>query len=198
MAIRIGPEDVLEVSSYGLYTLNGISNAEMPANVAGYTVALTNPNAKEHIFLLTLGADNYLEVKVYKDLVSVKFNLAEEMSEKDFAGSTGLVGSWKDGVRLARDGTTILWDDNEYGQEWQVNHDDPQLFMMNRAPQFPAQCDMPTPGIQSLRNRRLAEGISQEMAEDACSQLKKGHGFEQCVYDVLATQDLAAGKAGAY
>ena len=152
------------------------------------------------------GQEESLLVKVYKDLVNVKFSVGGDSRDLDFAGSVGVTGSWKNGTRLARDGATVLLDNDAFGQEWQVNDQDPMFLMTNRAPQFPTKCEMPTTAITmmpttavtNLRALRLAEGISKESAEGACGHLLKGHGFEQCVYDVLATQELAAGKDGAY
>jgi len=197
-AIKIGAEDVLQVSSFGQYSVNGVSNADMPAILSGYPVEHIQKGEDDHTFEITLGNKEYLHVSTHKNLVNIKFELAPD-SDLDFADSVGLMGSWKEGIRLARDGLTVINDDNAFGQEWQVRGDmDPKLFMTDRSPQYPDKCEMPSPKKANQRGRRLGEGISDEDAEKACAHLKEGEGFEPCVYDVLATQDLSVAQAGAY
>ena len=60
------------------------------------------------------------------------------------------MGDFKTGSRLARDGQTILADDNEFGQEWQVRDTDGSLFLTRAAPQHPDVCALPAPAALSL------------------------------------------------
>ena len=64
--------------------------------------------------------------------------------EEHFGDSHGLMGSFF-GEMLGRDGTSISSTDlNAFGQEWQVNDGDPQLFRIVRAPQYPQECILPS------------------------------------------------------
>ena len=106
------------------------------------------------------------------------------------------MGSWK-GARLARDGSTILEDPNQFGAEWQVRDTDPKLFLVNRHPQFPAKCTMPNAAERT--SRRLGENnISSEAASEACGYIKDRYAHDMCVFDVIATNDLAVARGGAY
>ena len=190
-AIRIGEEDVFEVGSYGGYFVNGISNAEMPAMLGDFPVHYEKKSDDLHILTVDMGSHGSVALKVYKDLVGLKFDGAKE---GDFGDSVGLMGSFAAGSHIARDRQTILEDVNEFGQEWQVQEGEPQLFVSKAGE---GKCALPSPKRQSVK-RRLGETISVEAAEMACSHIKEGHGHEQCVYDVIATGDLGAAQAGAF
>lgn len=57
----------------------------------------------------------FIELKAYKDLVAVNFNLA---NNGGFASSLGLLGSpLKHGKKIGRDGVTEIEDANEFGAE---------------------------------------------------------------------------------
>ena len=186
--IKIGEEDTLEVGAYGQYFVNGISNGEMPAMTAGFPVIHEQKSKDLHIFTVDAGIHGSIILKAYKDLVGIKFSHAQEA---DFGDSVGLMGSFGSGTHFARDGQTILEDANEFGQEWQVQQHEPQLFG-TEAPK--GKCILPTP--KSDTSRRLGETISVEAAEIACAHVKEGHA--QCIYDVIATGDLGAAQAGVF
>jgi hypothetical protein len=191
-ALRIGT-DVLEVASQGFYWLNGVENADLPKEFSGFAFSYTHPNDQEHVFDVHLGGREHIKVKTHKDFVAV---LVEQGKTQNFYNSHGLMGNFRTGEMLARDGTVMdNW--NEYGQEWQVLDTEPSLFHTVRFPQYPTQCKMPTAKAASQLRRRLAATSSDETiaAEKACE--KWGEGKEDCVYDVLATGDLAMAE-GAY
>ena len=194
-AVKIG-DDILEVSSYGQYLINGISNAEMPAMISGYPVVYDRKSDNQHIFTIDLGEDRNVVIKVYKDLVYVNFDLLHG-NDDEFTDTVGLMGSWKNGTRFARDGVSILSDPIEFGQEWQVRDTDAKLFMVDRAPQYPAKCQMPNP-VERTSRRRLGEGISTEAAAAACAHIKDEQSHDMCVFDVIATNDLSVARGGAY
>lgn len=179
-AIKIGNDDVFELGAFGQYVLNGISHAQMPSTIAGFTI--THNHKKEHFHVFTVDLEDHGSVAlyVYKDLVGVKFHNA---TAADFGTSVGLMGDFSTGAHLARDGETLLADDNEFGQEWQVLPDEPQLFL-TKAPA--GKCALPLPKTES--SRKLGEGVSKETAELACAHIIEAH--DQCVYDVIATGDL--------
>ena len=194
-AVKIG-DDILEVMSYGEYVLNGIANVESPFMLGDYPVGHTQPRKHSDIFSIDLGNEKSVVIKVYKDLVYVTLNVHEGRSA-EFHDGTGMLGTWFNGTRLARDGVTVLQDDNEYGQEWQVRDTDAQLFSVPRAPQWPEKCEMPN--LVERQSRRLGSStISSDEAATACATIKDPHHRDMCIYDVIATQDLSVAQAGAY
>lgn len=91
---------------------------------------------------------------------------------------------------------TVLNDFTELGNEWQVLPFENMLFHDVSEPQFPKKCIEPE-DPRGDRRRRLAESaVSEEKAEAACSTLKDPADRKDCVYDILATQDI--GMVGAY
>ena len=62
---------------------------------------------------------------------------------------------------------------------------------MNRQPQYPAKCVLPSEDTKEARaRRRLGEGISKMAAEEACSHNKNEVAKEACISDVIAMDDL--------
>jgi len=94
---------------------------------------------------------------------------------------------------LGRNGT-LHADPIAFATEWQVLQDEPKLFMINRYPQHPMECVMPDP--KKMKGRRLGESIAIEAAEKACDHW--GDQKDQCVYDVIAANDLELAEAGAF
>ena len=194
-AIKIG-EDILEISSHGQYMLNSISQAEFPMVLAGFPVEYTQPRAQQHLFTIDLGNEKSIVVKVYKDLVYVDINV-HDGNNAGVKSGIGMLGTWLGGTRLARDGVTVMDNDTEYGQEWQVRDTDAQLFTTARAPQWPAKCEMPNPVERA--SRRLGEHtVSSEEAAAACADIKEPHQHDMCVFDVIATADISVAQGGAY
>ena len=187
-AIRIGDE-VFEVGSFGESFLNGVSDAKMPAQIAGFPIKYEAKSVDAHFFTIDLKEHGSVTLKAYKDLVGIKF---EGTLASDYGDSVGLMGSFDKGSHLARDGKTNLEDPNEFGQEWQVLPTEPKLFQ-TEAP-VTGECVLPTPHARS--GRTLGETISHEDAERACAGRK--HDFDQCVYDVIAVGDLGVASASAF
>ena len=192
-AIQIG-DDVLEVASYGTYAWNGISNADLAtATLGGFPVTYQHQGENGHLFTIQVGTKEAILVKVYKDMVGVKF---EHPTVKNFEKSVGVLGSFLSGEKLARDGTSIMTDANEYGQEWQVRAAEPQLFMVPS--HVIGKCILPSDDLIAERKRRLGESVSKETAHVACKKFVQKAAHEACVYDVMATGDIGAAEAGAF
>jgi cysteine-rich repeat protein len=193
-ALRIGT-DVLEVESKGVYHLNGVAGADLPIEFGGFQFLHTQPTDKQHVFEIHLGGRERIKLKTYKDFVSVS---VEQGENKHFAKSVGLMGDFAMGRMFARDGETVLDDEDAFGQEWQVLDTEDSLFQSLRLPQHPLECDMPTPVQASQLRRRLSEKSKDDEldAEKACEQW--GEGKDDCVFDVLTTGDLEMAVAGAY
>jgi hypothetical protein len=193
-ALRIG-SDVLEVESQGVYYLNGVLSAALPAKFSGFAFSHTQPTDKQHVFEVYLGGRERIKLKTYKDFVSV---LIEQGENKHFGDSAGLMGDFQMGHMIARDGKSVIDDANAFGQEWQVLDTDPSLFQTLRFPQHPTECTMPPPTQASQLRRRLSESssVDQLTAEKACEHW--GEGKDDCVFDVLTTGDLEMAVVGAY
>lgn len=114
-------------------------------------------------------------------------------SVEAFGNTVGLLGNYKTGDTLARDGITVLDNFRTLGSEWQVLPFEQMLFHSAEKPQFPQRCIEPEDarGIKRRRHRRLGEStITAEDAENACSTIQDPLDRKDCVYDILATQDL--------
>jgi hypothetical protein len=192
--LRIGTY-VLEVESQGVYYLNGVLNAALPDEFSGFAFSHTQPTDKQHLFEVHLGRGEKINVKTYKDFVSV---LIEQGKSENFHDSVGLMGDFAMGRMVARDGKTVIDDANAFGQEWQVLHTEPSLFQTVRFPQHPNVCTMPTPVQTSQLRRRLSElsSVDKAAAEKACAHW--GEGKDDCIFDVLTTGDLEMAVVGAY
>lgn len=190
-AIQIG-DDILEVSSYGIYAWNGISSANLAtATLGGFPVTHQHQGEYGHLFTIQVGTKEAILVKVYKDMVGVKF---EHPTAKNFEKSVGVLGSFLTGEKLARDGTSVMTDANEYGQEWQVRDGEPQLFMTPSP--VTGKCILPSDDVIVERKRRLGESVSEEAAHVACKKFTEKAAHEACLYDVMATGDIGAAEAG--
>ena len=109
-----------------------------------------------------------------------------------FDGSLGLLGDWRTGRRLARDGVTVFDDEDAtaFALEWQVRDTEPLLFKDARAPQFPATCIPPQKMVQG----RLGNKHMEKEAEQACAHWKEDK--EDCIFDVIATRDVLVAEEG--
>lgn len=191
VAVKIG-NDILEVGSWGDYFLNGVSAAEVPNKLSRFPVSYAaGYDQKEHALEIDLDGKSKIVVKSFKDMLSVMFL---DATKSDFGNSVGLMGSFSDGSKIARDGKSVLNDVNAFAQEWQVLADEPKLFQTIRLPQHPEKCIMPE---VKKTQRRLGASIAREAAEKACAHWKEDEK-EACVYDVLATGDLETARAGAF
>ena len=184
------------MTSFGGYILDGVSSADMPNQIAGFTVNHHWPSKNVHIFeVLLKGDEEKIIVKVYKDLVAVKLHGA---SDDRFHGSLGMLGSHDNaGLMLARDGATILEDGNAFAAEWQIRDTEPMLFQTVRAPQFPEGCQLPSISQEESRRRLAGSSVTMEAAEEACASWPK-ESISGCIHDVLATEDLEFALAGAF
>eukprot|EP00980_Cylindrotheca_fusiformis_P018252 scaffold5930_cov177-Cylindrotheca_fusiformis.AAC.7 len=117
-------------------------------------------------------------------------------SAESVGNAVGMLGNFHTGKTLARDGATELHDFSVYGNEWQVLPHDAMLFHDISMPQFPKKCMEPE-DPQGERRRRLDESsVTEEDAEAACASLPDPMDRKDCVYDIIATQDM--GMVGAY
>mmetsp|Transcript_7530 Transcript_7530/g.18125 ORF Transcript_7530/g.18125 Transcript_7530/m.18125 type:complete len:626 (+) Transcript_7530:1431-3308(+) len=200
-AIRIG-DDILEVQGSGNptneetnYWVNFNYNEELHT-IGGFPVTLTKGGAPIRNFKIDLSSKYpglYIHINTYKEFVRVDF---KHGTEEAYGNTVGLLGDFKTGETLGRDGTTVIDDFTMYGNEWQVLPIDTMLFHDISQPQFPKTCMEPE-DPRGDRRRRLGEAtVNIEQAEAACARISDELDRKDCVYDVLATQDL--GMIGAF
>lgn len=205
VAIRIGT-DILELQGsadeedYGFhYWINYEYQAEIDT-LGGFPIKGHSKKVHSHKnnFEIDLtsafnGNGPKILISSFKEFLKVEF---ENASEEAFGRSVGLLGDFKTGKTLARDGSTVFDDFTDLGQEWQVVPSDGHIFQETSTPHFPDLCIEPE-DPRGDRARRLAEStITGEQAEEACAKLSDPIDRKDCVYDILATQDID--MVGAY
>lgn len=200
-AIRIG-NDILEVE--------GISDAEAGTidywinleyqgelkTLGGFPVSYEKMCRDKFFMVIDLSSKfpgQSIEISAYKEFLRVDF---KNGSAEAFGNTVGLLGDFNNGKTLARDGTTVMDVFAEFGNEWQVLPTENMLFHEVSEPQFPKKCIEPE-DPRGERRRRLDESsVTEEQAEAACGKLNDESERKDCVYDILATQDLD--MVGAY
>ncbi|CAB9531477.1 expressed unknown protein [Seminavis robusta] len=186
-AIKIG-DDILEVASFGEHFLNGVDGVDMVHEdmfLGPFPVHYKQVDIRTHTFDISLGGGEKITLKSYKDLVSVKLDKADAQR---FLGSQGMLGDFKTGQTMSRDGISIVTDPDLLATEWQVHpEDDGMVFQTARAPQYPQSCQLPRQS-KTTKRRRLGELIvSEDDARNACAG---ANNMDGCVHDVMATGDL--------
>ncbi|KAL3940258.1 MAG: hypothetical protein SGBAC_005174 [Bacillariaceae sp.] len=195
VAIRIG-NDILEIQgsadaedAEAHYWVNFEYQGDLDT-FAGFPVTQKLPSVYKRQYTIDLSSKypgEFITVQIFKEFVKVQFSAGS----KSFGTSVGMLGDYYSGKTLARDGQTVINDFVELGHEWQVLPSEPKLFRALEHPQFPEQCLEPE-DPRGERRRRLEEStVSIEQAEEACkTTLKDPLSIKDCVYDILATQDL--------
>jgi len=199
-AIRIG-DDILEVegSVHEDEELNYWINLEYQGDletVGGFPVEIHCPIKSKCWYEIDLSSKypgQKIRLSFFKEFVSVDFNNG---SEEAFGRTVGMLGDFKTGKTLARDGVTVLDDFYEYGSEWQVLPFEDMLFHDVSEPQFPRRCIVPEDPRGDRRRRLDESNISEVDAAKACASIVDALDRKDCVYDILATQDLE--MVGAY
>ena len=156
----------------------------MPFTIGGHKVRFRVRKANEFQFKIFLDNDQSIILRAIKNFMKVDI---EHYTKESFGHSKGLLGTFDEGFMMARNGTAVFEDPNEFGQEWQVRGEDGMLFHDISGPQYPEPCAMPDP---TQSQRRLGEGslISYEAAAKACLFAEPAD-LEDCITDVLATGD---------
>lgn len=169
------------------------ATAKTTTTIGGFPVTLSPSHKVYTIDLSEKYPGQSIQINIYKEFVGVRVVNA---TARAFGETVGMSGDFVTGNTYGRDGVTVLHDFAELGNEWQVLPSEPKLFREMEHPQFPEKCIMPE-DPRGERRRRLDESsISIEEAEKACGGLEDGLSRKDCVYDVLATQDL--GMVGAF
>ena len=174
--------DILEVEEYWI---NGEWRPALPTKLdSEYALTMEEHKAKGRLFVIDLGLGEEIVIKTYKYLVTASFR---NSYGQHLVSSSGLMGDLGTGSKLGRDGSTVFQNSDEFAFEWQVRpQTDPSLFHLEREPQYPQQCIMPSVAKES--RRRLGQ-MSTTLAEEACAQADSSD-VNACVYDVLAANDV--------
>jgi len=196
--IRIG-SDVLEIQGKPgrleadvHYWINYEYQGELE-EFSGFPVTVVPLRTRIDIDLSSVYPGQKISLSAFKEFVKISFGNA---SKEAFGNTVGILGNFTTGETLSRDGVTVLNDFTDLGEEWQVTPADTHLFRLSSFPQFPEPCIEPD-DPRGDRMRRLGESsITEEQAEAACAGLKDELDRKDCVYDILATQDMD--MAGAY
>jgi len=198
-AIRIG-DDILEVEGNGdklspvhHYWLNLEYQGELKT-FGGFPITFWAYKRSFEIDLSSKYPGQKIVIQYFKEFVSVDF---KNGTKEAFGNTVGLLGDFKTGQTFARDGSTVLDDFSELGNEWQVLPFENMLFHDVEQPQFPKRCIEPENPRGERRRRRLGEEtVSEDEAEKACASIQDPRDRKDCIYDILATQDLE--MVGAY
>jgi len=202
-AIRIGNDTLEIVGGRGdtKFWINGvpgenseISNAndetELTSTISGYPIIFKQINKKQREFVVKLGKGDKIVFNTWNTFVGVHIRKA---NKEHFQKSVGLMGSFPEGLKLARDNTSIIDDLDVFGQEWQVLASEPKLFHNIEGPQHPIGCEIPT---NMEMRRRLGEStVTIEEAKKACANVN-ADVTDLCVFDIMATGDES--MVGAY
>jgi len=166
------------------------------AILPGFKVNYHKLGPKKHRFRINLNhKGDAVSIETFKDFVRVN---AKAVYAPTFEGTDGMMGVYPNGDLMSRDGTTVMTDVNEFGNEWRVLSNEPMLFHSNHeSSKHGEHCAMPTEKTsEQHRRRRLGESlVSQGDADMACLAVDEVH-FNDCVFDVLATNDKE--MAGSY
>jgi len=198
-AVSIG-EDILQIKGGRdsmKYFLNGneqdadSNNSDgVVDNFAGYKLKYQRISERAVEYEVVLENTELILLKTWNGFVSVT---VKNPRKEHFGRSVGLMGSFPNGIKLARDNATIIDDADTFGQEWQVVGSEPKLFTEIEGPQFPIKCDIPS---SADMRRRLATSIMPiETAKAVCMDVAKDEK-DLCIFDVMVTND--SGLAGAY
>lgn len=185
--LRIG-DDTLEVmggTHANLYWINKQPSSNVDNGIIGlingYPISLQKVNSKQYEFIVDLGDNSSIILKIFKKFVHVSIDGA---TEERFGTSLGLLGAYCSGNRISWDSRTVIRDTNTFGQEWQVFPDEGMLFHNVEGPQAPAKYHMPQTNILCCH---LAESnTSKEEAKIACAPVSS-EDFDFYVFDVMAT-----------
>jgi hypothetical protein len=196
-AIRIG-NDILEIEGTSTefdsethYWINYEYQGDI-TTFAGFPVkTFAQKGTRTHKNRIEIDLDSVypgrkIILSTLKEFVKVEF---EGATKEVYGHTVGMLGDYATGKTLARDGITELHDFTEFGHEWQVNPSDGRLFHEASKPQFPDMCVDPE-NPRGDRRRLGASAITIEAAEEACASLPDKLDRKDCIYDVLATQDM--------
>ncbi|CAJ1934757.1 unnamed protein product [Cylindrotheca closterium] len=154
VSIKIG-NDILEIEgsadaddAKAHYWVNYEYQGELDT-FTGFPVSQELPSVYKRHYIIEVNKSASIVVQLYKEFVRVNGG------HSVFGNTVGLLGNDKTGQLLARDGSTVMDDFAEFGDEWQVLPSEPRFFHKVAHPQFSELCIKPEDPLGE-RNRRLA------------------------------------------
>jgi len=195
-AIRIG-NDILEIQGSAdpegkdfKYWIN-LEPRGKAAAIGGFPLSIRSNGPHKMTFEIDLSSKfrgQKIVLSTFREFVRVDF---QGSSAESFGDAIGMLGDYRTGDLLARNGETKIGAYSDLGNEWQLLPSDDMLFHDTAEPQFPKRCLLPE-DPQGERRRRLSEStLTVEQAEEACGKVLSDElDVKDCVYDVLATQNL--------
>jgi len=188
--LKIGDETLEVMGGHkSKYWINKVEGQELSSSISGFPISRKEGISVSTEYEVDLMDGSVVFFKTYKNFVRVEVDRAKSA---DFAESLGMMGSYE-GKKIARDGKTVVEDNNEFGLEWQGLPSEPMLFHNVEGAQAPEKCPLP---VKSQARRHLRESkISIKDAQIACARVS-GEDRDSCIFDVLATNDKD--MAGAY
>ena len=191
-AVRIG-ETVLEFN-HDVFSINGvtqnydelpyiISDSDRDFEIVRKQKTLDTGKIKDYVQVV-LSSESSIDIRFTTTYLSVKLN----GSEADFGTSKGLLGDFATGDMVGRSGD-IFDNYQDFGFEWQVNPEDPQLFAHQREPQLPYEkCRMPDNAAASVGRRLRAQ--NKKLYNEATQACAGSSDYDLCIDDVLATGEV--------
>jgi hypothetical protein len=106
-----------------------------------------------------------------------------------------MLGDFRTGKTLGRDGITELGDFSMLGNKWQVLPDENMLFHDISKSSFPEKCIVSEEPRGERRRRRLGEpSITEEQVETPCAaSIDDPVDRKDYVHDILVTHDVGYG-----
>jgi len=196
--LRIGDStfEVMAKAKENHYWVDGVAGEKvsgdklLPATISGFPIHFRQLSPRELEYTVIMGEEKIV-FSTWNEMVRIDI---VNPSMENFVSSVGLMGTFTDSLKMARDNSTIMEDLNDFGQEWQVLASEAKLFHNVDGPQSPSPCDIPS--ATDLRRHLAKSEVSREAAEAACAGVKNLEEFDLCVFDVIATSDVHI--AGAY
>ena len=194
--VQIG-EDTLEVmggEKESRYWVNGergpklIVSGVQPFTIGGHAVRFRVLSDTQYQFKIFLENGQTIILRSVKDFMKTELY---GHTKESFGTSQGILGSYEGGLMLGRDGVTVLEDPNAFAMEWQVRHNEPMLFHDVEGPQHPIACAMPS----TTQRRRLGEQKINGEARAKASKHVDHDSVRDCIFDVMATDDLDMASA---
>ena len=189
VAMKYG-DDAIEFQHDAIY-LNGAKVQDESEVVFGEGNKIVKVDDKKRKFVVDIQGKVAVNVASMKKFMSVSIS-----GNSALVDSTGILGDYETGDMIGRHGQEF---DNfeDFAFEWQVNPEDPQIFMDARHPQLPYErCRMPSMSAEA--RRRKLRGADRKLLEAATEACVKNHipaNVQSCIDDVMFTGELELAEA---
>ena len=202
MAMKIGEEDLLEIDPTHVHYNGKSQEWSKWTLVQGKHFHTTKTKRKPGTRFcreldIVLNDKSSIHVRRVRGAALMDFlSVSVTGSASDFIHSQGLLGDYRTGATLGRDGR-IISDFNEFGMEWQVQEHEPKLFRDRlRQPQLPhSHCKMPSVSITSETVETLKKTNPKLCMDAQMACAKAGDHLNDCMEDVVLSMDTKVAEA---